>query len=292
MKQLTAVLLICLILSACGTNSQVHSKILTWATQIANLQNDLLTLASDTQAYMGERYPTSSDCPKLTGFAERSTALYNEIVQLDRPEESRPVHNEFVDSYSKNADSYRYYSLYVCQGDVTYYDKYALALSVANKLNESAYHDFIQMLGQFSISCNDVGLCEDSVMPTSLPAQKPLVVVPPSPTSNPCLLWDQVTASMKGHKICARGIIYNFIQTRKVGTRYEFTAKSNSFFLFSARWEVIDTRTGKTLGPGTCVEVTDIVQVQSGVPFMDIDRSINGKVFTDFVFYDNSSACQ
>jgi hypothetical protein len=107
-----------------------------------------------------------------------------------------------------------------------------------------------------------------------------------------CYRWDQITTSMKGQKICVRGMIYNFIQTRKVGTRYEFTDKPNSFFVYSALWEIYNTNTGKTLGPGTCLEVTDIVRVQSGVPYMDLDQSISGNVFTDLKVYPDASACQ
>jgi hypothetical protein len=107
-----------------------------------------------------------------------------------------------------------------------------------------------------------------------------------------CFRWDQITAAMKGQRVCVRGVIYNFIQTRKVGTRYEFSDKPNSFFIFSASWEVIDPNTGKTLGPGVCIEATDVIQVESGVPYINIDRSIKDRVFTDLKFDNNPSSCK
>jgi len=115
----------------------------------------------------------------------------------------------------------------------------------------------------------------------------------PANTPDPCLHWDEVTAAMKGQTVCMRGVITGFIQTRKVGTRYEFSKTPNTFFIFSSLWEVYDMATGKTVGPGTCVEVTDVVRIQSGVPFMDIDQSIgSNKEFTGFRTYKDPSICQ
>jgi hypothetical protein len=151
---------------------------------------------------------------------------------------------------------------------------------------------------------SSVFLCLGS---TVIPAASPATATPaptevvyqmtntpvPTDTPDPCLHWDEVTAAMKGQTVCVRGMITGFIQTRKVGTRYEFSKKSNTFFIFSALWEVYDTATGKTVGPGSCVEVTDVVRVQAGVPFMDIDQSIgSNKEFTGFRTYKDPSACQ
>ena len=124
--------------------------------------------------------------------------------------------------------------------------------------------------------------------PTSIPPTS----LSPTDTPDPCLRPDQVTADMQGQKVCVRGVILSFIQNRKVGTRYELTDKSNGFFVFSALWEIIDPDTGKTLSPGTCIEVTDVIQTQSGIPFVNIDQSIKNKVITDLSFYKDPSMCQ
>jgi hypothetical protein len=89
-----------------------------------------------------------------------------------------------------------------------------------------------------------------------------------------------------------RGVITNFIQTRKVGTRYEFSEGPNRFFLISAGWEIIDPKSGKTLGPGTCIQVNDVVRVQSGVPYMNLDDQIHGGVFAETLFSFNPADCQ
>jgi len=125
---------------------------------------------------------------------------------------------------------------------------------------------------------------EVAVQPTDIPA--------PTDTPDPCLHWDEVTAAMNGQKVCVRGVITGFSQGRSVGTRYEFSKKPSTFFVFSAKWEVTDPNTGKTIAPGTCVEITDVVRIQAGVPYFDIDQSIAGKQFTGFVFYKNASVCQ
>ena len=104
-------------------------------------------------------------------------------------------------------------------------------------------------------------------------ASQPTDVPVPTITStpDPCLHWNEVTAAMKGQKVCVRSVITGFIQTRQVGTRYEFSKEPNTFFIFSAKWEVLDPNTGKTIAPDTCVEITDVVRVQAGVPYFDID---------------------
>jgi hypothetical protein len=78
-----------------------------------------------------------------------------------------------------------------------------------------------------------------------------------------------------------------------VGTRYSFSDKPNTFFLYSAYWEIINPVTGKTLGPGTCVEVTATLEVQSDTPFMNIDKLLEGagEDIEGFFFYDDPAAC-
>ena len=160
---------------------------------------------------------------------------------------------------------------------------------------------FISVLMFAALACSGVNsqvvAGTATSLPTTAPTSVPPTSIPPTPlsptdTPDPCLRPDQVTADMKGQKVCVRGVILSFIQTRKVGTRYEFTDKSNGFFVFSALWEIIDPDTGKTLGPGTCIEVNDVIQTQSGIPFINIDQSIKNKVITDLNFYKDSSMCQ
>jgi hypothetical protein len=120
----------------------------------------------------------------------------------------------------------------------------------------------------------------------------------PSPTLSAnvnCYRWDEVTPAMIGQEICARGVIYDFTQTRKVGTRYSFTEEPNRFFLYSTRWEFFDPDTGKTLGPGTCIDVTGYIRVQSGVPYMNLDEltgQVPGTAVDTFNFYQDVSTCQ
>ena len=125
---------------------------------------------------------------------------------------------------------------------------------------------------------------EVAVQPTDIPA--------PTDTPDPCLRWDEVTANMQGQKVCVRGLITGFSRGRSFGTRYEFSDKPSTFFVFSAKYEVTDPSTGKTIAPGTCVEITDTVRTQGAVPYFDIDKSIAGKQFTGFVFYKDASVCQ
>ncbi len=145
-------------------------------------------------------------------------------------------------------------------------------------------------IAQFA-STATIALPAETYIPATI-AFHPTADPRPTNTADSCLRWDQVTASMKGQKVCMRGVITNFIQTRKVGTRYEFSEGPNRFFLISAGWEIIDPKSGKTLGPGTCIQVNDVVRVQSGVPYMNLDDQIHGGVFAETLFSFNPADCQ
>ncbi len=129
--------------------------------------------------------------------------------------------------------------------------------------------------------------------PTPLPAYTtrpiPTSITRPISTSDPCLRWDQITVNMIGKTVCVRGIVKNLIQENL--TRMEFSDKPNTFFLYSI-YEIYDPTTGKTLGSGTCVRVTDIIRVQDGVPYMNMDDLIEGNEYKNMGFSHNPSDCQ
>lgn len=101
-------------------------------------------------------------------------------------------------------------------------------------------------------------------------AQGPAASSGPTSGSDECISWDEVTVDMKGDTVCVRGVIVKFSQEYS-NSRYYFTDERSTFFLFSALWEFYDADTGKTIAPGDCVEVISEVQVQSGIPFMNLD---------------------
>ncbi len=63
----------------------------------------------------------------------------------------------------------------------------------------------------------------------------------------------------------------------------------NTFFLYSINYEYYDTITGKTLGPGTCVEVTGEIELIQSVTFMDLDDAADNKKFR---FSDDPNDCK
>jgi hypothetical protein len=103
----------------------------------------------------------------------------------------------------------------------------------------------------------------EATPPKSTATPKPTATA----TSDPCMSSDEITPDMKGDIVCTRGVIAKFTQSRQVGTRYAFSDTPNTFFLFSNFWEITNSETGKTVGVGTCVEVTGEVEIQGGVPF-------------------------
>ena len=125
------------------------------------------------------------------------------------------------------------------------------------------------------------------------PSEAPEPTSPAEPTADggPVHSVDQVTVSMKGDTVCFRGIITKFDQSRQLGTRYSFSDKSGSVFVYSVKYEIIDPNTGKTIAPGTCVEIVGPLRVEAERPavfldpIMDDDSGDSGY----FYFYDDSS---
>jgi len=115
----------------------------------------------------------------------------------------------------------------------------------------------------------------------------------PEATDDPCIKWDEVTVAIKDQEACVRGLITKFDQGRNVGTRYSFSDKSKTFFLFSAKYEITNPNTGKTIAPGTCVEVTGRIDVESETPFINLDKLIDQtQTLEGFLFYEDTSVCE
>jgi len=129
---------------------------------------------------------------------------------------------------------------------------------------------------------------------TSIPTQLP--VDTPTATSEPCYRWDQVTKEMTGQTVCVYGVITDFIQTYGAATRYRFSSKPNTFFLFGKNFEVFDPKTGKTIAPGTCVMVTATLRF-NGAPYIDLgdlEGASSGPTtheMNNFTFFDDAAAC-
>lgn len=105
-----------------------------------------------------------------------------------------------------------------------------------------------------------------------------------------CYHPEQITASMIGQSVCVRGVIQNLSQG-SAATRYTFSDQPNTFFLYDQVYEVIDPNTGKTLGPGTCVEVHGTIKNISGVPYINIEDLLVGKTYHGFYFYQDPASC-
>ncbi len=105
------------------------------------------------------------------------------------------------------------------------------------------------------------------------------------PTSDPCLYWSQVTTAMNSMNLCVKGLVTSLSQSQNAASRYKFSNKPNTFFIYSTHFEYYDPVTGKTLAPGTCIYITGTIQVIQSVPYMDMDAS-------HVQFNSNPAACQ
>lgn len=106
-----------------------------------------------------------------------------------------------------------------------------------------------------------------------------------------CYRWDQVTIQMKDKTVCVRGIVTRLVQYGNVGARYQFSDKPNTFFLYGTNYVVIDPVSGKTIGPGVCLQAIGVIRVQSSIPYINLDELKEGRSFRDFYFSKDSSLC-
>jgi len=102
---------------------------------------------------------------------------------------------------------------------------------------------------------------------------------------------------MLGQTVCVYGIITDFTQAPGAATRYKFSNKPNTFFLFGRDFEIFDPRTGKTIAPGTCVRVTATLRF-NGAPYIDLGdlQGASSGPYThemnNLLIYDSASACE
>lgn len=106
-----------------------------------------------------------------------------------------------------------------------------------------------------------------TVTPTSVPTRTPRPTFTPQPllpTRETCYLWNQVTPSMEGKRICVYGTVHAVYVTNETATRIRFTAESNRFFLFSSNYVF------KDLAAGSCVQAYGVVELYERIPFLNI----------------------
>lgn len=63
-----------------------------------------------------------------------------------------------------------------------------------------------------------------------------------------------------------------FVSNQAFGnSRCYLSHPRSTFILYSALWEFYDPDTGKTIGSAECAEITGQIQVQAGIPFINLD---------------------
>jgi hypothetical protein len=115
------------------------------------------------------------------------------------------------------------------------------------------------------------------------PTSRPIPTITPRPinvartsqvnTDNSCIPWSEVTAQMAGKTVCVYGTIYQITSSRETYSRYEFTAKPNSFFMFTDGY-FYHPDTGKNVVAGDCIVDTEKVQTIEGIPYIDVGKEI------------------
>jgi hypothetical protein len=157
--------LLMFLIASCSSSpeSSARPDIITWAKQIAHIENQLEQEVSQAKPLIDRitsRLPTQDEIDQLFDYSNRITSLYNEIVGIETPLEARSVHEKYVENYAEIANSVRYYVLALKMNDLTYFDKSVTAAQEANRIGAEAYTDFESLLNKYSISCEEIDFCQ------------------------------------------------------------------------------------------------------------------------------------
>lgn len=163
MKSKFALVLAVLFVVSCSSSSSDRASIVSWAKQIASIQNRLQAELDQAQPLLSRitaRPPTSSELDELVDYNNRITALYNELIEVEPPEGAKATHAQYVETYARTTDYVRYYVIAIKENDLSYFDKSVTAAQEANRLAEGAHNAFEALLNRYSISCEEVDFCE------------------------------------------------------------------------------------------------------------------------------------
>ena len=163
--------LVFLFISFCitGCASQVsytsveRSDILQWAKQIATHENDAELVMQEFNSLAKElstKYPSDNELSQLTMYYNLISYMYNELSQLNPPSEALSTHKNYVENYAKASDAILFYTIAVRQNDIEYFERSVAATKEGNRIGDKAYSGFIEILDQYSISCDEIDYCE------------------------------------------------------------------------------------------------------------------------------------
>lgn len=121
-----------------------------------------------------------------------------------------------------------------------------------------------------------------TLIPPKLPTAKPFSLTKiaenmqrnSQPAQTSCLLWSQVTPQMAGQTLCVYGTIYQITSSRETYSRYEFSPKRNTFFMYNISGYFYHTDTGKDVVAGECISDTEVLKLIDGVPYIDVGNEI------------------
>ena len=101
--------------------------------------------------------------------------------------------------------------------------------------------------------------------PTNTP-QANIVLGRSTPTHNPCLRWDQITATLNGQKVCVYGVLANYKENWELEqTNFYFGSPEEFFLVSNYRWnDVVE---------GECISTTGEVQLNTyKTPYIKVEE--------------------
>ncbi len=158
-------MLMALLLGACSLLRMGSSKAVlkTWALQIASLENQMDMELNNWNRLTGNiesRAPTQDEYKELLILNDRFTELYNSMIALQPPPETKDLHWKFIVDFAKATDAASTYIMAARMFEPAYYEKSAQAFQEKDQLDQDANQEFEAFLVQYSIDCGEINFCQ------------------------------------------------------------------------------------------------------------------------------------
>ncbi len=143
--------------------SPERPDIVNWAKKIMEIESSYKETTDKynvLQRKLGSRFPTDDEMKELSLIYETISGFYTELNKTTPPNEATSVHRKFKEYYELASNATLQYYISVQLNDITYYEKSVINSKEANRIGDEAFDDFIELLGNYSISCYEIGLCE------------------------------------------------------------------------------------------------------------------------------------
>lgn len=256
-----------LALALTGCIDSRRDAVIEWARQISALETRL----EREVAYAAPFYDLMQEVPldgwNLTEFKAYRRAvsdIYADSLAVEPPEQAYAVHQQFVRSYERAAESIRYLILSNEQRDPDDWTRSFELWDESRSAHEIAIDDLDELLREYAIACSEIDFC---VTTRAFPTAELVAPAGQSGSVAGCLPVEQITAQMAGQELCVYGTVLR-VQEYYGATQLRFGGMDEFFFSSGSIYY-------PDIGAGDCVyAIGPVLLSAERVPYINIEEAL------------------